>query len=91
MKQRTNDEEQHESTLDKLQESNSSFTNRQSFYQSLSKAEKNLPRSPRKKLEVVSNLAKKYELRVQYDVKRGRKTKLFTEDQKDWVGVFGEV
>ena len=51
--------------------SQSAFGSRQSLFRSVSGAEKNLPNSPRKKCEVLSNLAKKYELRIQYQKIRG--------------------
>ena len=58
---------------------------RQSLFRSVSRAEKNLPNSPRKKSEVISNLAKKYELRIQYKKKRGPKAKHLASDQEDWL------
>ena len=67
------------------QESTSVFTIRQSLNRSVLRAERYLPNSPRKKSEVLSDLAKKYELRIQYGNKRGRKTKTLTKEQDDWL------
>ena len=65
--------------------SQSAFGSRQSLFRNVSQAEKNLPNSPRKKSKVLSNLAKRYELRIQYQKKRGPKAKHLISDQEDWL------
>ena len=51
--------------------------------QSLKKVEDALPKSPHKRNDVVSTLAKKYQLRIQVQ-KGGKPQKNHTEEQKQW-------
>ena len=55
-------------------------------YRSLKRADNALPKSPHKRKEIVSSLATKYQLRIQYTKnKRGRKREDLTEEQKEWL------
>ena len=63
----------------------SAFSSKQSFCRSISRAEKHLPNSPHKKTEVISNLAKKYNLKIQLKNNRGRKPKVLSEEQEKWI------
>ena len=64
----------------------SSFSNKQSKYRSLSKAEKALPSSPNERTEVVGALAKKYKLRINLlPQKPGPKAKVLKEEEIDWL------
>lgn len=51
----------------------------------MKKASDNLPQSPRKKLEILQNLASKYQIRVKLHEHRGRPRKLLTQEKKDWM------
>ena len=61
------------------------FRSKQSFCRSISRAEKNLPNSPRKKTAVIGNLARKYNLKIELKETRGRKAKVLTEEQEEWL------
>lgn len=62
------------------------YLTRQGLNRSVIRAEKHLLNSPRKKTEVLSNLVKKYELRIQLNgKKRGRKAKTLTQEQDEWL------
>ena len=64
----------------------SSFSNKQSKYRSLSKAEKALPSSPNERTEVVGALAKKYKLRINLlPQKPGPKAQVLKEEEIDWL------
>ena len=78
------DEQATPSTSSTPQDS-SVFTTRQSLNRSMIRAE-HLPKSSRKKTAVLSNLAKKYELRINLNGnKRGRKAKMMTQEQEHWL------
>lgn len=64
---------------------NSSFSSKQSFHRSVSRAEKYLPNSPRKKTEVLNNLSNKYCLRVKLHTKRGPRPKYLSKEQEEWL------
>ena len=51
--------------------------------------DKLLPKSPRKKCEVIKDLASKYKLRIQFN-KRGRKEKLLSDEQIVYLTEFFE-
>ena len=51
---------------------------------------KNLPNSPRKKSEVIGNLAKKYNLKVKLIEPQGRKSKILSPEQDQWLTDFLE-
>ena len=70
-------------------ESTAVFTTKQSLHRSVSKVEKLLPKSPRKKREVIKGLANKYQLRIQLS-KKGRKPNITTEDQISLLAEFFE-
>lgn len=70
-------------------EPTTAFTTKQSLHRSVSKVEKLLPKSPRKKCEVIKGLAHKYKLRIQFS-KRGRKANILTEDQTSHLTEFFE-
>ena len=63
----------------------SAFSTKQSRSRSLKKAEVNLPQSPRKKAEVIKNLASKYQIRIQLKETRGRPRKNLSDDKKAWL------
>ena len=67
------------------QASESAFGSKQSFCRSISRAGKYLPNSPRKKTEVIGNLAKKYNLRIQLKENRGCKAKILSQEQERWL------
>ena len=56
----------------------SAFSSKQSFCRSIWRAEKHLPNSPHKKTEVISNLAKKYNLKIQLNNNRGHEPKVLS-------------
>ena len=47
--------------------------------------EKALPKSPRKKTKICDSLAKKYQLRIVMNKKKGRKAKQLTDKEKQWI------
>ena len=57
-----------------------SFSTKQARARSISRAGKALPKSPRKKAEVLGSLAKKYQLRIVMNKKRGLKAKELTDE-----------
>ena len=61
------------------------FSTKQSRSWSLKKTEVNLPQSPRKKAEVIKNLASKYQIRIQLKETRGRPRKNLSDDKKAWL------
>ena len=63
----------------------SDFHSKQSLHRSLKQAEKYLPNSPRKKNEVLDNLASKYNLRIKLKNKRGPKKQYLSENQEYWL------
>ena len=58
----------------------SAFSTKQWRSRSLKKAEVNLPQSPRKKAEVIKNLASKYQTRIQLKEMHGRPRKNLSDD-----------
>lgn len=63
----------------------SSFSSTQSRSRSIKRAEKSLPESPRKRVEVIGNLAKKYEIKIDLGPKRGRKLIEMSEENVAWL------
>ena len=63
----------------------SAFSTKQSRSRSLKKAELNLPQSPRKKAEVIKNLASKYQIRIQLKETRGSPRKNLIDNKKAWL------
>ena len=63
----------------------SAFSAKQSRSWSLKKAEVSLPQSPRKKAEVMKNLASKYQIRIQLQETCGRPRKNLSDDKKAWL------
>ena len=64
------------------------FSQRSSHMRSVRKAEKSLPRSPRKRNAVVSSLAKKFQLRIlpqHSQSNRGRTKQDLDADEKSWL------
>jgi len=71
---------------DQLNESSSSFKHKQTKYRSLKKADQALPNSPNKRKEIVQNLAKKYEIRINLNEStKGRKATLLTNEEEQWI------
>ena len=68
-----------------MQESGSAFSTKQSRSRSLKKADEHLPNSPRKKVEIIKNLASKYQIRIKMNEKRGRPRKELNDDKKAWL------
>ena len=67
------------------------FATKQSLQRSVNKVEKLLPKSPRKKTEVIKGLASKYKLRIQFNnKKRGRTEKVINDEQTAYFGEFFE-
>ena len=67
------------------------FTTKQSLQRSVNKVEKLLPKSPRKKTEVIKGLASKYKLRIQFNnKKRGRTEKVINDEQTAYLDEFFE-
>lgn len=66
---------------------NSSFKHKQTKYRSLKKADDALPNSPHKRKEIVTNLAKKYEIRINLkeQTKTGRKPTSLTDEEESWI------
>ena len=58
-----------------------SFSIKQARARSISRAEKALPKSPRKKTEILGSLAKKYQLRIVMKKKRVCKAKELTDEE----------
>ena len=58
---------------------------KQARARSISRAEKALTKSPRKKTEILGSLTKKYQLRIVTNQKRGRKAKKLTHEKKQWI------
>jgi len=65
-----------------------SSLNRATLMRSLRKAEKSLPKSPRKQKAVVQGLAKKFNLRIVQTEKRGRKLNALADDERTWLNDF---
>lgn len=63
----------------------SAFSCKQALSRSISRAEKNLPASPRKKTEIVGNLTKKYNMKINLIEGRGRKPKVLSKEQEKWL------
>lgn len=71
---------------DQLNESSSSFKHKQTKYRSLKKADQALPNSPNKRKEIVQNLAKKYEIRINLnETTKGRKATHLTNEEEQWI------
>ena len=66
-----------------------SFSSKQTRARSVKRAEKSLPESPRKRVEIIGNLAKKYKIRIA-PPSRGRKSNVFDEEQIIWFMNFLE-
>lgn len=68
------------------QPSTSAFSCKQTLGRSIRRVEKSLPFSPRKKIEVVSSLAKKFKLRIAVQSnKPGRKKNMLNDDERVWL------
>ncbi|XP_066932919.1 glutamic acid-rich protein-like [Clytia hemisphaerica] len=65
------------------------FRTKQSLQRSVKKVERLLPKSPRKKSEVIRGLASKY-MRIQFCKKRGRKEKVLSDEQLKYLDDFFE-
>ena len=63
----------------------SAFSTKQARNRSLKKADEHLPQSPRKKVEIIQNLASKYQMRVKLYENRGRPRKDLCEKKKEWM------
>ena len=65
----------------------STFKHKATKHRSLKRADEALPYSPRKKKEIVTSLAKKYNIRIQLqDPKRPvRKTAQLNNEEKMWI------
>ena len=62
------------------------FSTKQAKARSISRAEKALPKSPRKKNEILGSLAKKYKFCIVMNKKKtGRKATELTEEEKQWI------
>ena len=80
--------EEHQQSTDSS-ESLKSFRTKQSLSRSIKKAEKALLFSPTKKISYQWLSKTRYQLRIQYQEKRGRKPDLLTEEEQEWlVNVF---
>ena len=67
----------------------SSFSNKQSKYRSLSKAEKALPSSPNNRTEAVRLPGKKYKLRINLLLQNsGPKSQVLKEEEIEWLSEF---
>ena len=65
------------------------FSQRSTYMQSFRKAEKALPKSPRKQKAVVKSLAKKFELKIApQQNSRGRKRQELYEEEQLWLSKF---
>lgn len=69
-----------------------SFTQNSTKARSLRKAAAALPKSPSKKVEIVKSLAKKFNLRIQYDnrISPGRPKNELSEEEREWLESFFE-
>ena len=75
-----------ENTTTNTAQNHSAFSTKQSRSRSLKKADEHLPQSPRKKVEIIQNLASKYKMRMHLNEKRGRPRKeLSDEKRKEWM------
>ena len=72
--------------------SSSIFSHPSSKARCLSKVESALPKSPRKKVEIVKILAKEFKLKIKYDnqPKVGRPKNNLADDEVEWLSVFFE-
>ena len=64
------------------------FSNAAIKSRSVKKAEKSLPKSPRRKMEVITRLASKFQVCVKFREKVGRKKNVLSEEKVDWVIAF---
>ena len=74
-----------ETTTRTTPQNQSAFSTKQSRSRSLKKADDHLPQSPRKKVEIIQNLASKYQIPVKMHEDRGRPRKDFSKEKKDWM------
>ena len=66
-----------------------SFSNKQTLHRSLYCADNHLPKSPRKKAEVIKILVEKHHVKIPFTAKRGKSRKDLTgEEKKKWVETF---
>ena len=68
----------------------SAFSTKQSRCRSMRRAEDGLPKSPNKKMEVIGSLAKKYQIRIAFATKRGRKYEDLSEKEVEWLKIYME-
>ena len=59
----------------------SSFSNKQTLYRSLFRAENHLPKSPHKKAEVIGKLVEKYHVKISFNTTHGRPRKDLNEEE----------
>ena len=62
----------------------SSFSSKQILNRSVKKAERSHPQSPRKKLEFISSLTRKFKLRIAVVKKAGRTNKELSQEEVAW-------
>ena len=74
-----------ENTTTNTPQNHSAFSTKQSRSRSLKKADEHLPQSPRKKVEIIQNLASKYKMRIHPNEKRGRPRKELSDEKKEWM------
>ena len=80
---RSNIDEQPSPTSNSTEEG---FSQRSSYMRSLKKAERSLPKNPRRRNAVVSSLAKKFQLRIlPQQNNRGRPKQILDADEKSWL------
>ena len=59
-----------------------SFSNKQTLHRSLYCADNHLPKSPRKKAEVIKILVEKHHVKIPFTAKRGKSRKDLTGEEK---------
>ena len=82
------DQTQNQVQIESTESLTESSLNRATLMRSLRKAEKSLPKSPRKQKAVVQGLAKKFNLRIVQTEKRGRKLNALADDERTWLNDF---
>ena len=64
------------------------FSNSAIKSRTIKRVEKSLPQSPRRKSEVIKSLVSKFNVKIQFGQKTGRKKKVLSENEQQWVKDF---
>ena len=66
----------------------SSFKHQATKCRSLSKVSRNLPKSPNKRSEIIRSLAKRFQVDMEAERKKGRPKLILNDAEKDWLKNF---